>query len=339
MTNNRTWLPKTTVNVAKVVCAILIVLHHTSYYLPDNWFTIITRPIGYLPVGIFLFISGYGLLTSLYRNTMYLNTFLVRRIPCLLIPAITGILVYLLFTEEKFTLQSFLHGLLPYSHYWYVVAILSLYLLFFVVFASIKKKELSVACLWIVLSLYIGVAGAAGIDSYWYYTMYAFSSGALMSLIENEYLIKKTEKQQQLLKKMLVTGSSLIFISTTLIKYGRACISNYNEYCILEFTDVTGVMVLITLLSSSSLPILLFSLRSRSSKKLNHLFLADISYEVYIIHNLFVYLYSKLIGFTYIYEAIYILLSTILAAYLLHLVNVKLLGFVNSVFGGKRQCS
>lgn len=316
--NNRAFLSISTVQILKVICAIVIVIHHTSYYLPNSIFTHIFRPIGYLPVGVFFFISGYGLLYSLFNNPDYLLTFFTKRIRSILIPALTGLTLYFISTKTTFSFNLFFHGALPYSHYWYVVVIFLLYLLFYFIFRFINKKSKGVMIISSLLIIYVGIAGILKIDSYWYNTIFAFPCGMLFSLYENY-------RGGEILQKKLIFPILLLFLISTSLKYGRANVDNYENIWVLRCTNIPGVMNLITLISSSSLPMLLYCLKLDIKKNIFIKILSSISYEMYLIHNLIVYIYVRYVGFTSIGEVLYIILMVIPVAYILHKINKRLL--------------
>lgn len=180
---NTTFFPITKVDIIKAICAIVIVVHHSSFYLPDSAFSYVFRACGYLPVGIFLFISGYGLLTSLYKKDNYLKSFFTKRMTKILVPALISLLLYLPFLKENITITAFFEGKLPFSHYWYIIIIISLYILFYIIFTIIKNRRKAVAVTLALLVCYVGVSMVKGVGSYWYYTISAYGGGHFIGII------------------------------------------------------------------------------------------------------------------------------------------------------------
>lgn len=180
--NTTTFFPISKVDLIKAICAIVIVVHHSSFYLPDSVFASVFRACGYLPVGIFLFISGYGLLTSLYAKENYLKSFLAKRMTKILVPAIISLLIYLPFVDGNIIIAEFFEGKLPFSHYWYIVIIVTMYLLFFIVFSLIKSKRKAVGVTMMLLICYVIVSMAMGIGSYWYYTIGTYGGGYFVGI-------------------------------------------------------------------------------------------------------------------------------------------------------------
>ncbi len=318
MENKNSLFPISTVNLLKAVCAIVIVVHHSSFYLPDSIFASVFRPCGYLPVGIFLFISGFGLVTSLYTKEKYLESFFKRRIPQILVPAIICLLLYLVFIKEHISLVSFLEGQLPFSHYWYIIVIFSLYLLFYFVFSIIDDRLKAQIVTFVILNIYIVVGMLLGIGSYWYYTIWAYAGGGFLAIIENDERGIHTLGYIRAHRRILFYVLFLIFIFSTILKHTRISLG----------IDFPGFGVLLTLLSSLSLPLALCLSISANIKNQIINFLAIISYELYLIHNLIVYMYNKTWGINCIYEICFILFFSIIAAYVIKQVDKRLLRII-----------
>ena len=99
---NEDYLSKTQTKIIKGFCAVGIVLHHLAQKTAAPWLEskyIIHGldffvNIGYLFVGAFLFISGFGLYKSLKANENYFENYFSRRILPIIIAYLTTNLVY-----------------------------------------------------------------------------------------------------------------------------------------------------------------------------------------------------------------------------------------------------
>lgn len=302
-----TFFPICKVGLIKAMCAIVIVIHHSSFYLPDSIFASVFRACGYLPVGIFLFISGYGLLTSLYIKENYLTSFLTKRMAKILVPAIISLLIYLPFVDEKISIVKFLEGELPFSHYWYIVIIITLYLLFFLVFSLIKSKKKAVGVTLMLLICYVVVSMAMGIGSYWYYTIGAYGGGILLALVANEAKYKSKFENFLENRKRISIVLFAIFVITTALKHLRIPLG----------FDFPGFGVALTLTSSLALPLLLCSTKDEVPVYKSWEFLSSVSYEMYLIHNLVVYGYNKLLGIHNIFDILVILSASVMASFII----------------------
>ena len=135
--------------LAKFVAAIVVVLgHQVLFYcktLPE--FLSSEVPSGALCVAFFLFMSGYGLMYGqLKRNERPTLKWLQKRMPKLIVPALTAMVFYLAVAVSlgmdvvwmdvvKYGFLS--HQNLPYG--WYVTEILLLYLTFWLAFRYVRK--------------------------------------------------------------------------------------------------------------------------------------------------------------------------------------------------------
>ena len=132
-------------------CAIGIMLHHMSQTIyfagEDAGILMFMVDVGVCFVGVFFFFSGYGLYTSLRDKPDYLNGFLKKRLPVILIPFYMCNFVYIAgaalcgYSFQKGELLPYLTGYtLMNTQMWYIVEIFFLYLSFYLVFKLIKKQ-------------------------------------------------------------------------------------------------------------------------------------------------------------------------------------------------------
>ena len=135
--------------LAKFVAAIVVVLgHQVVFYcktLPSTFSAEI--PSGALCVAFFLFMSGYGLMYGqLKRNERPTLKWLQKRMPKLIVPALTAMVFYLAVAVSldkdmvwmdvvKYGFLS--HQNLPYG--WYVTEILLLYFIFWLAFRYVRE--------------------------------------------------------------------------------------------------------------------------------------------------------------------------------------------------------
>lgn len=139
--------------LAKFVAAILVVLgHQVLFYcntLPSTFSSEI--PSGALCVAFFLFMSGYGLMYGqLKRNERLTIKWLQKRMPKLIVPALTAMVFYLVIAASlgkdivwmnvvKYGFLS--HQNLPYG--WYVTEIVLLYFIFWLAFRYVREDYAS----------------------------------------------------------------------------------------------------------------------------------------------------------------------------------------------------
>lgn len=128
----------------KGIAAVLVVMHHvqqqnvlTKYYLVFGY-------IGFILVGTFLFLSGYGLAYGFYNKEGYMKGFLPKHLLSIYIPywfvLILDSIVHLVF-REPIDVSRFILSLMGFGRHWFVTAILLFYVFFYLVFLLINKNS------------------------------------------------------------------------------------------------------------------------------------------------------------------------------------------------------
>ena len=141
-------------NKIRGLLAILIVLHHLSITIRYAFTLKIFSLVGIVCVAIFFFYSGYGLMLNYSEHDNYLKSFFSKRLLKIIFPYLTSMFLtwigYVL-TKYKFTLREMLNSLFdgnPFVRYsWYVLAIIILYIVFFLsakIFKSPKKMLIGI---------------------------------------------------------------------------------------------------------------------------------------------------------------------------------------------------
>lgn len=101
----------------------------------------------YLFVSPFFFFSGYGLTYSLQNKEKYLDTFIQKRFPQIIVPYIVmlllvGLLIFVLTGNSIYS--SFIFNFDAFPYHWFVFQLLAFYLIFFISFVCFKKYVLVV---------------------------------------------------------------------------------------------------------------------------------------------------------------------------------------------------
>lgn len=283
--------------------ALIIVTDHLSQEMLQPGAIIAFSYTGYIIVSLFFAISGYGLAYSVKNKEGYLNGFIVKRIPRLLLPLwlsnLVYILVELLVYKKSMGIGLFIGYLLGYpqinTNAWYVIALFVLYIIFF---AAMKltgavKKAIPVIVL---LTAAWGIFCLVVVKKYWWMNAcFAFSAGIVLY----EY---KEKIRMNLKAEIALLGVFLV-----------AFLCGWK----LQGIFMLPAMVIASVASA----ILFFALAKRVRIKGRSLeFIGTISYELYLIHNLFRHLFkSELIGIENdIVYYIAVTGSSMIAAVLLH---------------------
>ncbi len=187
----------------QALACIGIMIHHVTQQItsygnnPKGPITVFSY-IGFMFTALFFFFSGYGLLYSFLLKKDYLDGFLKKRLPSVLIPFwITNILIVI---AQKFlgtdnndflsTVKDIVGVTLVNSNGWFVIEIVILYLLFYVIFSVVKNKDVAAALLCIMTVLLMVYSLFQGHDPYtnkvhwfrgewWYNSTICFCFGIL----------------------------------------------------------------------------------------------------------------------------------------------------------------
>lgn len=182
---------KQNAQVLKGICALEIVLGHLGL-ATDSVFLFPNRKAGILFVGIFFALSGYGLAYSVTNKQGYLECFLIKRLPKILVPAYViygiGVVIKALLVSDGvgqlsklFDVSQIFGGI-----NWYIWELAVFYVVFYVCarFAELKKAH------WGILIFLVGfilVAFALGVDNPWYGSTLCFWLGIVYFLYQERF--------------------------------------------------------------------------------------------------------------------------------------------------------
>lgn len=263
-------------------CAIGILLHHISQKNAASWINpnfIIHGldffvDIGYLFVGFFIFISGYGLYKSYKNKENYFKHYILRRI-------VPVILAYL-FT----TLAYYLYNPYVKSNYtWYVSAILWCYLLFYIAYRFIKNENVSLIIIIAGIFGYIVYCHTHGYGGWWYNTISLFTLGIIFARFE-KCIINVTKKLYWPL--LLLTIVLTIVCRYYGLHFEQMMYAEYNKY------DFYNTLVIVFRFIASLFFTYILVLTSLKWKFHNIIlsFFDSISLELYLIQGLFVNMFA-----------------------------------------------
>lgn len=283
---------------ARGVLALLIVLHHysTEMGLPP---TQLLYPVGAMAVGVFFFMSGYGLSYSYaHKGDDYLRHFLPKRFSKIILPFALAISAWqveevCLYGSENLPdrwalmVQGLTRGCLPFS--WYVWVALYYYMAFYLIFRFIRSLRLR--CVAMLTSWGVQVALVKygfGWDDYWYYSSHLFIIGMIYQHAE-----------RKLLRVNAYVWMALTLMIALLVRVDW----HFSEI----FFDTAFALLFIC-------GITLVDVRSKVLD-----FLGKISYEIYLVQGMSLFA-LKDTAFAIGTKAILMLSINIALAYLLHVV-------------------
>lgn len=304
------YISKESSNIIKGLACMLIILHHYSQSLIGlDVSNIIIETIalrgGVTGVAIFFFLSAYGLSESqLKRQTNFIE-FAKRRLSKVFIPLIITNLIYyfillgnnlLNFSLETFPLYitniKILDGVT-----WFCNVIFFFYLFFYIsyLFKQNIHKIICMFCLTIIYSIFMTYAFKDA--PYYVYSIIGFPTGMIFSLYK-EYLNNKG-----IINYLLITTLFFIFASFIFKIYYNLFIANLFSLYIIIIISYT---------------IYKFQSKYHNCKLLNSL--GNNSYEIYLLHNKFLFFCWKL-NLVWWYPIIFILIIIPFSILLKHIIN------------------
>lgn len=300
----------------KGIAAILIVIGHCVAFTR-------IEPLRYLNVGefcvsIFFFWSGYGITYGSIYKQNYLKSFWRTRLIKLFIPFLLVHLVYLpvkICMGYHFTftdiLTSFVGQLSIVDYSWYPFAVLLFYFTFWCISKVIASKKLRIILL-VFASIIISVAEYfifTDKQEWWYVSNLSFIFGIVVAFIEPSR------------KHSIIVGSSSLLLGLSAI------------FMIPCFYYILGKYHYIVYAVSSNLQysciavtaIILFGLRETNNRIL--CYIGKISYEVYLLHGIFIFILTKC-GFYSFWIIPIVLCSSIASSALFHWCCNKIIRFL-----------
>jgi len=212
---------KDTYNLRGIAMLMIIIGHTYNGYPIDNphfyfpsWLNYLQ--LGYwggMGVGIFLFLSGYGLFCTLGNKTTIDKSYIISKIERLFKPFviywIVEIFVLAIFNREELTIQL-LREIVSFSIHpdvenWFFKVIVVVYVITIILFRLRIKDSYRISLFFILSIAYLVIMRELGFGHWWYDNILAYPLGALVS-----YKYDWFSKQNTFL--MIAIGFCLMFI-------------------------------------------------------------------------------------------------------------------------------
>lgn len=263
------------------ICAIEIVLGHLGIAMSNQLILFPFRKAGILVVGIFFFLSGYGLLYNLERRDNYFKGFLQKRMNSIFIPVILVQIIYILLLSNSKMLETF--GDLTFKSFfksinWFVWEIVGFYFLFYLLYRGLKIYVatilLTFLCVIFVISCY-----ALRISNPWYGSTFCFPLGIIVATQRNKVSqwCNKKIKIKLLVLSIILLGCFAVFFK-------------------LPEHNIIGAVFARNVASLIFVVIIVVVIEKVHLGNVVSYYLGKISYQIYLIHPLVILAYrSKLI--------------------------------------------
>lgn len=283
-------LDKEDTDLMRAIAIICIILHHIYNEYEITWLTPF-KYVGFLFVGLFFCLSGYGLYTSLVYKNNYISK-IPNKLSKLVINFFMALVIYYLVHRLIGIQDNNIFNVVRNS--WYLYQILIIYVIFYISFKFFERKlGKKIVLLFIIIILLMEYF--SGFNETWYKSSLTFVLGLFLVDIQkilNEYIYDKFT----LLVEIVALFVLLILGSMT--QLGIMDILIYNISTIL-FTIVFIKLFYI------------LKLYKINNKILKHI--GNISLELYLYHGLAIEIITKISSYKNINVILIFCLSYILA--------------------------
>ncbi len=178
-------------NNLKGLCVLLILANHVVAATSSKYcFSNLYLNFGNFTVALFFLISGYGTMYGYLNKKNYFKSFLKNKVIKILFPYLIANLIFLLvrIASNSFSLNNiftaFLKGepLVPFS--WYIIAIMYLYITFYISFKQNKINK-NVLFLTFCVFYFLIVRYFFSWSSHWYTSFVGFGIGVCLCKLFN----------------------------------------------------------------------------------------------------------------------------------------------------------
>lgn len=264
---------------------ICVILHHITQYF--NVYGIGAKLFlhtGYIFVGIFFALSGYGNYISYSKNKIgngttlkwTLNRIIKLYISCSLVIIFSVLSIMIFKYENALSIKGILKYIvtltLPKWNNWYLKVQLILYIVFALIYRYVKKYKLPVFSTLIILmiiAMYVN-----GLDSYWYNSNLCFCLGIFLAKYKENIM------NMAMFKKITLVCSLMCFTMLFIVLTLKGPKLSYNISSI--FISICFVAMILIL--DTMIPI-----NSRLLSKLG-----NISLQVYLVHFILIEIFRTM---------------------------------------------
>lgn len=274
---------------------------------------------------------------SYLKKENYLKDFLNKRIMKIVIPYIIAIiftiLVYLLtgqLTPRKI-FNSLVEGEPVVRFSWYMLAIISLYVVFYLSAKFLKKKKMiNIAVFGGTILYCIVINNILGFNNWWVNSCFAFFIGIYWASYKEKYAITLKDKNKIIRYAIMLSIILFAIIGIQFFTSGYAIMDIINDTDLADDIMREPIPVINMNIICIALLFVLFTIleKMRLNDKV-FTFLGNISFEIYLYHGLVMYLLRNPCFYCridYLYVILVIGLSIILAK-LMNIANNKIYNF------------
>ena len=307
------YFSKIQTNCLKGICATYLLIHHICYDIKDLY--IFFEPIKYMAffiVGLFLFISGYGLMTNLLTKENYLDGWIKNKLPNLLFSYLVVTLFYIIirFNIDGINIIYLILDVIfarTVGPLWFMTVFFGLNILFYFVFKKFRIKT-GINIFLVISIAYMFILAILDVPSVWFSSIIGFWFGLFYKYNEENFLEKFKIKYW---KKLFIVAMlfGILFIGRLIISY----LGIDSELIHAPFRNI--IVILFDCL------ILMLCLKLNFKQGIFN-FLGNISYEIYLIHPFILLIYKDNLYMNSL-NIIMVIVLSIIFAYILSTIRRK----------------
>lgn len=270
-----------------LLCLFVVMIHLTfaplSSLLPKSvphiFIFTVNKLLGFC-VPAFIFLSGFKLFKSYEKRPLSVKLFLKRRFKKIVIPYFLAEIVYILYFGIKGWLSENIFSYLILgtisAHFYYIVVLVQLYLLFPLIFRHFERHDHGIFALSALITLFCAIFLQNG---YWD----RFSGLYIFYFVFGMFWAK-----YDLYKKFNIPKISLAYVMVSAFHLFRLYLSEYSgkTYRLFAVFNIAYIILAIILLYAISEDFLKYSKKIMTASKL----LGKCSYSIYLYHLLVIYI-------------------------------------------------
>ena len=293
-------------NALKGILALGIVLCHlqTFCFKPYDY-PIVNQFAVFAQVGVFFFISGYGLVAAYHKKGHeYLHGFLRHRLSKVVLPLVLATAIYIVERNIFFTENGGVKSDTPLPFSWFCYVIILYYIAFYGSLKVTKSIGNTIVLLFVLTSACYFIMGKyLHLGDWWYRSTWGFNIGMIVKFFETPI------KAQ--LKRFLIP---VMF----LVPFGLFCIYAAGHFGVDKEVQAIGISLLLLLF--------IYTTGFKTSKYFN--WLGRYSYEIYLCHPMAIAFYPLWPINGFLGDCIYIIslfIVTMLMAKFLKFISNKII--------------
>lgn len=317
-----------------------VVLHHltqqiTGYGSINRGPITVLSSMGILFTSVFFFVSGFGLIVSLETKENYLDTFLLHRIPTILIPFFVSNVIFVIYRAAVLNrtltfkkIISYIFGLkLINSNGWFIIEIFFLYIAFYILFRFIKNRDFALALLILFSVCLILFSKSLGrddsiseVNSSWFMGEWWFNSTIVfpMGLLFARFRDKIYSFIRKYYMPVLIITLLSFIVSFRYEAYIRNIYGYYrNSFSIGGISPITKTLaaqIILNIISTFLIVVLSIKIETKSRV---YSFMGTFTMELFLIHHLFMDLFSDSLIENMALRFLLVIVSSFTAAFLL----------------------